>query len=106
MLCQAPTNPLSPPPAAVPAGGRRKTSHYRVFWRWHFYAGILIAPILLVMAITGALYVFKDELERIVYADVVLITPRSGSVSYEQQVATAANAYPGWRAAELEVHDD
>ena len=28
---------------------------YRAFWRWHFYAGLLILPILMLMALTGAL---------------------------------------------------
>lgn len=105
----AATAPLPTQPEPLPAcrvATRRQTSLYRVFWRWHFYTGILVAPILFIMAATGALYIFKDELERVLYPDVVLITPQSGSVPYEQQVAAAVDAYPGGRASELEVHDD
>ena len=90
----------------VPVPTRQQATLYRVFWRWHFYTGMLIAPILLVIAVTGALYVFKDELERVMYPDVLLITPQSGSVPYEQQIAAAVDAYPGSRASELEVHHD
>ncbi len=40
--------------------------HYRVIWRWHFYAGMIIAPALIVVAATGAIYIFKDELEAVI----------------------------------------
>ncbi|PQO29012.1 PepSY-associated TM helix domain-containing protein [Blastopirellula marina] len=35
---------------------------YQVVWRWHFYAGILSAPIFWIVTLTGALYVFQTEL--------------------------------------------
>lgn len=40
---------------------------YRLFWRWHFYAGMIVAPIILIASITGGLYVFIDELKPIMY---------------------------------------
>lgn len=42
---------------------------YRSVWRWHFYAGLLVLPFLGWLAITGSLYLYKPEIERIVYAD-------------------------------------
>lgn len=30
-------------------------------WRWHFYAGMLVTPIILILAITGTLLVFDSE---------------------------------------------
>lgn len=41
----------------------RAASPYRAVWRWHFYAGLLVAPILLLLAITGSLYLFDREFE-------------------------------------------
>jgi len=38
---------------------------YRAFWRWHFYAGLLVLPVLMLLALTGGLYLFKDELTAI-----------------------------------------
>lgn len=35
---------------------------YRSVWRWHFYAGIFVAPFLLILAVTGAIYLFNDEI--------------------------------------------
>ncbi len=34
---------------------------YRAVWRWHFIAGLIILPFLLIIAVTGAIYLFKDE---------------------------------------------
>jgi uncharacterized iron-regulated membrane protein len=42
---------------------------YRAVWRWHFYAGLLVLPFLGWLAITGALYLYKPEIERAVYAE-------------------------------------
>lgn len=36
---------------------------YRAFWRWHFYAGLLVMPVLMLMAATGAVYLFSDQIE-------------------------------------------
>lgn len=36
---------------------------YRAVWRWHFYAGIFVAPLLLLLAMTGSLYLFDREFE-------------------------------------------
>lgn len=36
---------------------------YRAVWRWHFYAGLFVAPILLLLAATGGLYLFDREFE-------------------------------------------
>lgn len=40
---------------------------YRAVWRWHFYAGVIVLPLLMWLAATGALYLYKPELERVVY---------------------------------------
>jgi uncharacterized iron-regulated membrane protein len=42
---------------------QRRSSSYRAVWQWHFYAGLVIAPFLLLMAITGSLYLFDREFE-------------------------------------------
>ncbi|AUW56769.1 PepSY domain-containing protein [Sphingobium sp. SCG-1] len=43
------------------------TSFYRTIWRWHFYAGLIVLPVLLWLATTGALYLYKPEIERAYY---------------------------------------
>jgi uncharacterized iron-regulated membrane protein len=39
----------------------RASRLYAVVWRWHFYAGLLTAPLMWVVTITGALYTFRTE---------------------------------------------
>ncbi len=78
-----------------PTGARQSTTGdrlYRIVWRWHFYAGMIVAPALIVVAATGALYIFKDELEAILYPGVTYVEPAAERVPYEQQLATARAA--------------
>ncbi len=37
---------------------------YRTIWRWHFYAGLFVIPFILLLALTGAFYLFKPQVER------------------------------------------
>jgi uncharacterized iron-regulated membrane protein len=36
---------------------------YATVWRWHFYAGLFAAPFILWLSATGALYLFKPQIE-------------------------------------------
>jgi uncharacterized iron-regulated membrane protein len=49
---------------------------YRSVWRWHLVAGMLVLPFLAWLAVTGALYLYKPEIERAVYADWLRIEAR------------------------------
>ncbi|MDO7833842.1 PepSY domain-containing protein [Sphingobium sp. HBC34] len=44
-----------------------RDSLYRAIWRWHFYAGLIVLPVLALMAVTGALYLYKPEVEAMLY---------------------------------------
>ena len=65
---------------------------YRIIWRWHFYAGMIIAPVVIVVSGTGALWIFKDELEGILHPSVVYVEPTAERTTYEQQLAAACAA--------------
>ncbi|MEU8348416.1 PepSY domain-containing protein [Streptomyces sp. NPDC048845] len=76
--------------------------------RLHFYAGLLIAPFLLVAAVTGFLYAASYQIEKVVYAD-ELTVPVPGSPNpapLSAQVEAAVAAHPGkpvtqvWPSAE------
>jgi uncharacterized iron-regulated membrane protein len=67
---------------------------YRVIWRWHFYAGMIITLPLIVVAATGALYIFKDELEGVLHPGVLYVEPAAERATYEQQLAAARAAVP------------
>lgn len=39
------------------------TALYRTLWRWHFYAGIFCLPFILTLSISGAIYLFKPQID-------------------------------------------
>lgn len=39
---------------------------YLAVWRWHFWAGLLVSPVLIALAITGAIIVFQPQLEPLI----------------------------------------
>ncbi|HZV92957.1 MAG TPA: PepSY domain-containing protein [Caldimonas sp.] len=49
---------------ALPA---QASALYRRIWRWHFYAGLVCLPVIVLLATTGALYLFRVEIEAVVY---------------------------------------
>lgn len=65
---------------------------YRVIWRWHFYAGLLVIPIMVMLSITGIIYLFKPQLDALMYPQYV--TPAGTLLSFEQQLDAVAAAYP------------
>jgi uncharacterized iron-regulated membrane protein len=82
----------TPPVAGKKPGASDRL--YRIVWRWHFYAGMIVAPVLIVVAATGALYIFKDELEAVLYPGVTYVAPAAERVSYERQLAAAQATFP------------
>ncbi|MDB5347224.1 MAG: peptidase [Schlesneria sp.] len=79
----AATNDSTPGPQNAP----RQASLYRAIWRWHFYAGLIVAPFFFFASATGALYVFSIELSNLFYADKYFVTPTEQMLSYDEQLA-------------------
>lgn len=76
---------------------RSASSLYRAVWRWHFYAGLMVLPFMISLALTGALYLFRDEIDAIVYSDLkrVEIAENMAKATPEAMVAAAVAAHPG-----------
>ncbi|MGB3891189.1 MAG: PepSY domain-containing protein, partial [Priestia megaterium] len=45
----------------------RSQGLYKAIWRWHFYAGLVFTPFLLILAVTGGVYLFKPQIEERLY---------------------------------------
>lgn len=69
-------------------------SFYRAVWRWHFYAGIIFAPFLLILAITGAIYLFKPQIEQMLYKDYYTVPAQEQKIGASQQLEEVARKYP------------
>ncbi len=74
---------------------------YRAFWRWHFYAGLLVLPVLMLLALTGALYLFKDEIEGVAYQRMLQVHPRPAATSAQEWADAAGTVYSG-RVAQVQ----
>jgi uncharacterized iron-regulated membrane protein len=75
-----------------------KAELYRTIWRWHFYAGLLVMPAILVLSLSGALYLFKPQVER--WEERAFHNlPVVGQVTPSEQLAAAGLAFPGARTA-------
>ena len=67
----------------------RRARIYRMLWRWHFYAGLFCLPFIILLSITGSLYLFKPQIEAALdrpYTNLVMTGP-SAPVSQQVQVA-------------------
>jgi uncharacterized iron-regulated membrane protein len=42
---------------------RRAWPGYAAIWRWHFYAGLFCIPFVLLLALTGSVYLFRPQVE-------------------------------------------
>jgi uncharacterized iron-regulated membrane protein len=68
---------------------------YRAFWRWHFYAGLLVLPVLMLLALTGGLYLFKDELTAIAQRPLTVVADGPGATRPSTWIAQAEVAAGG-----------
>lgn len=83
----------SPPDA--PASSPRRWAPLRpLILRLHFYAGILVAPFLLVAATTGFLYAGAFQAEKLVYSHEMTVPVGDTKLPISEQVAAARKAHP------------
>ncbi|WSF73938.1 PepSY domain-containing protein [Streptomyces decoyicus] len=67
--------------------------------RLHFYAGVLVAPFLLVTAVTGLLYAGSFQAEKVIYAHELSVPAGERTLPVSQQVAAARKAHPEGKVA-------
>jgi uncharacterized iron-regulated membrane protein len=90
---------------SVEDGGRTASfaAAYRTVWRWHFYAGLFCLPFVVVLSLSGAVYLFKPQIDAYLdrpYDHLVL----SGEAKpLDAQVEAALQASPGARLKALEL---
>lgn len=72
---------------------------YLTVWRWHFYAGLIVAPFVIFLAITGSIYLWKPQYENWRYHALFNVPAGTAAVSADAQMKAAQAAMPpGWRA--------
>ena len=86
---------MSPSESPSPSQDSSRWPDYRAVWRWHFYASILCIPFVVVLAISGAIYLFKAELEGWSERSYDRLEQGTGAALPSAQISAALAAFPG-----------
>ncbi|WP_326834943.1 PepSY domain-containing protein [Amycolatopsis rhabdoformis] len=101
---------LLDPPSAAPAPTASPVTLRKTGWwaglrplllRVHFYAGVFVAPFILVAALTGLMYTTVPTVEKIVYHDTLTTAVGPARLDLRAQLASATAAVPGGTVTEI-----
>lgn len=73
-----------------------KQSWYQAIWRWHFYAGVIFAPFLIILAVSGGVYLFKPQIESTLYRDLLTVpvaAEQTAKLSPDDVIAIVKQTY-------------
>lgn len=68
---------------------------YSLVWRWHFYAGLVVAPFIFVLSLSGLVYLFNDEINDALQPEKRFVLPTARTLPLSQIATAALVAYPG-----------
>ena len=71
-----------------------KPNFYNLAWRWHFYAGLFVAPFMVMLALTGIIYLFKPQLDPLMYGSLLNVPAGHHSVPADDLLKRVKEAYP------------
>ncbi|WP_122585783.1 PepSY-associated TM helix domain-containing protein [Pseudomonas viridiflava] len=69
-------------------------SFYNLAWRWHFYAGLFVAPFMILLSLTGMIYLFKPQLDNLMYSDLLSVTPAHHQINADELQQRVLSTYP------------
>jgi uncharacterized iron-regulated membrane protein len=95
-------------PLEAPTEEEQTRRIYRAIWRWHFYAGVLCIPLVIWLACTGSIYLFKPQIERLLDRPYDHLRLEARRATPEQIANAAVSAVSGsvLHYYELPVHPD
>lgn len=77
----------------------------RAFFRLHFYAGLIVAPFVLILALTGAIYLFNTEIEDVAHPHWRFVQQEGPALAPDVLVNGALAAFPGARPTRIDLPD-
>ncbi len=78
-------------PAARPA--LRGGMLYRLVWKWHFLAALYVLPFMLILSISGGIYLYKPQIEEVIYADRLNVEATGTPLPITEQIAAVKAEY-------------
>ncbi|MGY4102699.1 PepSY-associated TM helix domain-containing protein [Nocardia sp. R16R-3T] len=91
------TSPPDTESSAPAQETRSRNGLYPLAMRSHFYAGIFVAPFILIAAVTGALYAISPTLEAITSRDLLQVEANGEMRPLSEQVTAAVATQPNLR---------
>ncbi|MDN4526354.1 PepSY-associated TM helix domain-containing protein [Fictibacillus fluitans] len=84
-----------------------KTSYYNRLWRWHFYAALFIAPLLITLTLSGIGYLFYTNVENKAYDHLFFGNSASlEKLAIDEGIEKAVQLNKGYSVAKVIVLDD
>lgn len=68
---------------------------YRTIWRWHFYAGLFCIPFVVLLSLSGAIYLFKPQIDHWNDRSYTALTGVDSRAPANAQIQAAIAALPG-----------
>ena len=81
--------------AAAPERAPLARKFYIAAWRWHFYAGLYVAPFLIMLAVTGMMMMWSAAIVGRDGEKLYSVTPGTETVAVSSQIEAATAAVPG-----------
>ncbi|MDP1679849.1 MAG: PepSY domain-containing protein, partial [Candidatus Nitrotoga sp.] len=66
----------------------------KIVFQLHLYTGLAIGLLLILSGLTGSVLVFREEIEALVYPELMNTVPRDERVSLQMVLETVQHAYP------------
>ncbi|WP_312997437.1 PepSY domain-containing protein [Pseudomonas sp.] len=73
---------------------KTQPNFYNLAWRWHFYAGLFVAPFMVMLALTGIIYLFKPQLDALMYSSLLEVPAGHHTVPADDLLQRVKTAYP------------
>ncbi|MFM8871650.1 MAG: PepSY domain-containing protein, partial [Actinomycetota bacterium] len=70
------------------------SKRWRNLWRVHFYSGIIVAPFLVILAITGLVILYTQPIQDGFQSELRRVDRGSAVVSFDEQAATVETNLP------------
>ncbi|MEO8018795.1 MAG: PepSY domain-containing protein [Pseudomonadota bacterium] len=76
---------------------------YRALWRWHFHAGLFCTPFVIVLALSGSIYLFKPQIDAFADRGVDSLEITGARATGQQQIDAALASLPGSKLFVYEI---
>ena len=90
-MADNPADATTAPPTPLDDSDSRR---WRAVWRTHFYAGVVAAPVLLLLALTGLVILYTQPINDLSSGDVTLRSTSGESRSFADQADAVRAAFP------------